>query len=145
MIAPYQICVVADLRALSPGSGRSATGARACQAQPDAWTGASMRHRPRGVFPGHFEHGAGDGVTRLSRIQEKRETARNGTSYDGTAATKCTDLTSYNTTGRFRMSIRYKNGAFYDGTAAVNIEGTLREILCGRTWNGPQAAGGARF
>ena len=37
-------------------------------------------------------------------------------------AIQCSDLTAGDTSGRFRMLIRYKNGYFYDANSVFNSE-----------------------
>ncbi len=50
----------------------------------------------------------------------KGKDGADGTFYDGTVATRCREMISYDASGRFTISIRFKNGTFYDGNSALN-------------------------
>jgi hypothetical protein len=120
MIWRCQIPIVAFFRALQPNSDRSAVplemGLSQARAQAGTKTSTGLIER----FYRPFKHGAADGGTRLSGIMEREGRRWTALFYDGTAATMCSELTSYDTRGRFRMPIRSENGTFYDGTAALN-------------------------
>lgn len=50
----------------------------------------------------------------------KGKDGADGTFDDGTVATPCREITKYDASGRFTISIRFKNGTFYDGNSAPN-------------------------
>jgi hypothetical protein len=117
MICRCRISIVEFFRALQPNSGRSATPLEAVQSQ------ARVRVRtktPTGLiewFYRPFEHGAADGGTRLCRAMARRRAAL---FYDGTVARACSEMTTYDTSERFRTLIRHKTALFYDENSALN-------------------------
>src|SRR5512137_1248556 len=50
----------------------------------------------------------------------KGKDGADGTFYDGTVATPCREMTKYDASGWFAISIRFKNGTFYDENSAIN-------------------------
>lgn len=51
-----------------------------------------------------------------------------GAAYDGSVALKCREVTTYDASERFRMSIRHKSASFYDENSALNAKGGAARI-----------------
>ena len=133
MICRCQIPIIAVLGVLWPNSGHSAMPLEMTARWAMAGDQFKKRVGSKARSYGPLTHGTPDGVTRLNRIISRERTARTALFYDGTVATACREMTSYDANGRFRTLIRPKNGTFYDANLENNSSFT--------PWNAELRAG----
>src|ERR1700689_207259 len=115
-----RMAIVRKLPPMLPHSGRKMWPVLRFRSSDQSGRAARVPGAGYARFYWLLRHGTAAGATRLMRIMAKGRTALTALFYDGTVATKCIELTKYDTGGRFRMSIRPKSGTFYDENSAFN-------------------------
>jgi hypothetical protein len=130
MIRRCRIPIVAVFRVLQPNSDRIVFGLERLQEPEQPATLVERRKDRDGRFNKVLRS---NGPVRRDSLDEdycKGKYGTGGTFYDGTVATRCSDLTKYDANERFWTLIRPKNGTFYDQNSALNRCSCLPACPC---------------